>query len=181
MSELSVGELKGLLSNNNMITVPSGHQIVQSGMIIQTVQTVLSARQSYGSVTTWTDITGLSLSITPKFSTSKILISSSVIASISGATSINFRILKNGSAIGIGNTGNTGQCGWRIEVSNTAWANTGSYQYLDAPGTTSQLTYKVQVLPYYDGRTVTINNSYNGGAGDDLTGISTITAMEIAQ
>lgn len=38
MSELSVGQLKGLAVNNNVIRVPSGHSFVQSGMTVQTVQ-----------------------------------------------------------------------------------------------------------------------------------------------
>lgn len=47
MSELSVGQLKGLTVNNNTITVPSGHRLVQSGMTVQTVQRLSS---NYGTV-----------------------------------------------------------------------------------------------------------------------------------
>lgn len=47
MSELSVGQLKGLTVNNNTITVPSGHKLVQSGMTVQTVQRLSS---NYGTV-----------------------------------------------------------------------------------------------------------------------------------
>lgn len=181
MSELTVGQLKGLTVNNNTITVPSGHTLTQAGSQIQVKQTVLSARQTYSSVTVWTDISGLSVDIAPKFSTSKIMVDVMVHAAISGSTSINFRVLRNGTPVGIGNTGNTGQASFRLETSNPSWADNAFYRYLDSPGTTSNQTYKVQVLPYYDGRNVTINNSYNGGAGDDYTVISTITVTEIAQ
>lgn len=47
MSELAVGQLKGLASNSNVITVPTGHQLVQSGMSVQTVQRLSS---NYGTV-----------------------------------------------------------------------------------------------------------------------------------
>lgn len=49
MSELAVGQLKGLASNSNVITVPTGHQLVQSGMVVQVVQRLSS---NYGSVST---------------------------------------------------------------------------------------------------------------------------------
>ena len=123
----------------------------------------------------------MSVIITPKFANSKVMVEVVVHASVSGSTTINFRVLRNGSAIGVGNTGNTGQAGFRMENSNTSWCDVGVYKYLDSPATTSATTYQLQVLPYYDGRSVTINNSYSGGAGDDYTVISTITVTEIAQ
>jgi len=47
MSELTVGSIGGLAVNSNVIRVPSGHQIVQSGMTVQTVQRLSS---NYGAV-----------------------------------------------------------------------------------------------------------------------------------
>lgn len=149
--------------------------------ILQVKQTVRSARTTYSSVTSWTDVVGMSVDITPKFANSKVMVDVMVHASVSGSTTINFRVLRNGTAIGIGDAGNTGQASFRMENSNPAWADVGVYKYIDSPSTTSTLTYKLQVLPYYDGRNVTINNSYGGGAGDDYTVISTITVTEIAQ
>ncbi len=181
MSNLVVGQIQGLAANGNVVTIPSGHIIKQAGSVLQVQQTVLSARLTYGSVTSFTNIVGLSVSITPKFASSKILVMCSVIASVSGSTTITFKITRNGTDIGIGDTGRSARCGWRIENSNTAWADTGHYQFLDSPGTTSALTYQAMVLPYADGRSVAINNSWNGGSTDDSTGISTITVMEIAQ
>lgn len=151
------------------------------GTVLQVNQAVMSARQTYSSVTVWTDISGMSVSITPKFQTSKVMVEVMIHASINNPTSINFRVLRNGSPIGVGNTGNTGQAGFRLETSNSSWADNAFYKYLDSPATTETQTYKVQVLPYYDGRNVTINNSNAGGAGDDYTVISTITVTEIAQ
>lgn len=149
--------------------------------VIQVAQTVQPARTTYSSVTSWTNVNGMSVIITPKFANSKVMVEVVVHASVSGSTTINFRVLRNGSAIGVGNTGNTGQAGFRMENSNTSWCDVGVYKYLDSPATTSATTYQLQVLPYYDGRSVTINNSYSGGAGDDYTVISTITVTEIAQ
>lgn len=181
MSNLVVGQIQGLASNGNVITIPSGHTLIQPGSVLQVQQTVLSARQTYGSVTSFTNISGLAVSITPRLASSRILVMCSVIASVSGSTTITFKITRNGTDIGLGDAGRGGRCGWRIENSNTAWADTGHYQFLDSPATTSALTYQAMVLPYADGRSVAINNSWNGGLTDDSNGISTITVMEIAQ
>lgn len=149
--------------------------------VLQVKQTVRSARTTYSSVTSWTDVIGMAVSITPKFSNSKIMVDVMVHASVSGSTTINFRVLRDSTVIGIGDSGNTGQAGFRMENSSTSWADVGVYKYLDSPSSSSPITYKLQMLPYYDGRNVTINNSYSGGAGDDYTVISTITVTEIAQ
>lgn len=47
MSELSVGQLKGLATNSNVITVPAGHSLKQPGMVVQTIQRLSS---NYGTV-----------------------------------------------------------------------------------------------------------------------------------
>lgn len=47
MSNLTVGSIGGLAVNNNIVTIPSGHQIIQSGMTIQTIQRLSS---NYGTV-----------------------------------------------------------------------------------------------------------------------------------
>jgi len=181
MSELSVGQLKGLLANNNVITVPSGHTLYAPGSVVQVIQTVLSARQTLASPTVFTNITGLMANITPKFANSKIMVDVITHASVSGSTTITFRVTRNGTAIGVGDAGRGGQAGFRIENSNPAWADVAVYKFLDSPNSTAQQQYQVQVLPYADGRSVAINNSWSGGLVDDSNVISTITLMEIAQ
>ena len=157
---------------------------VPSGSIIQAVQTIKTDTFTSGSAETWTDITGMSASITPTSSTSKILVHM-CLGRVSGTNSVVFRILRNSSLYLSGDA-----AGSRPQL-HTAEANQGRdanhtgqcmFMYFDSPASTSSQTYQVQVRPegsYFglnrsqndsDG-----NNSYNGRAS------STLILMEIAQ
>lgn len=98
--------------------------------------------------TTWTDITGLSVSITPTSASNKIL----VIASVAIGSNSNFayfRLLRNSTVIDVGNA-----AGSRPQVTGAASYPSASPQYmlfqnpvtyLDSPATTSTVTYKFQL------------------------------------
>ena len=132
---------------------------------------------------TFADITGLSVSITPTATTSKILVSVSLnFGASSTADFFHLRLMRDSTAIGIGDA-----AGARDRT--TSGANGGdtvellncSIVFLDTPNTTSATTYKVQV------------RNTNGAAGGifylnrtglDTDGvysrtISTITVQEI--
>jgi len=143
------------------------------GKVLQVVSTVYSTQTTIAS-TTMTD-SGITLSITPTLSSSKILVLMSVNSEISrsnqnagGAAQ-----LLRGSTTIISWTG--GDIGWQFI--STAGANAylrGNYSvvYLDSPATTSSTTYKLQ------GRSEVTSNSgqivfQNSGSS------STITLMEI--
>lgn len=78
MSELSVGQLKGLLSNSNTVTVPSGHKLHVPGTVVQFVDYKYpSLNDNYTTISADTEfVTPISVSITPKFSNSKLVIHS---------------------------------------------------------------------------------------------------------
>jgi hypothetical protein len=73
MSELSVGQLRGLTVNSNVITVPSGHKLYAPGHVVQVVSVSKTDAftMSSGAFST---VTGLTASITPTSSSSKILV-----------------------------------------------------------------------------------------------------------
>jgi len=134
--------------------------------------------------TTYTDITGLSVTITPKATTSKILVRYIINASEDSATSnIMFQLLNgstpigNGAAAGSRTVGNSAiRCG--AGGSNIQAIGTG--EYLDSPATTSAVTYKVQML-VSNGSTAYVNRSSddtNSGSGVYPRLSSTITAIE---
>jgi hypothetical protein len=131
---------------------------------------------------TYVDITGLSATITPKFSTSKILVMVSMVATgQSAATVAHFQLARSGTAIGIGDAGGASQ------VRGTSYARDSdrpmsiSMTFLDSPATTSSVIYSVQqrnegAYAVYVNRSQTdSNNTYYGRSS------STITVMEIAQ
>jgi len=151
------------------------------GKVLQVVQTVKSDTFSSSS-SSWTDITGLSVSITPSSASSKILIMYSIIASESASQFASFRITRNSTGIAIGDAS-----GNREPATTSSWGggannylNSQSVQYLDSPSTTSSTTYKVQTISTasqinYINRNVRDNDAYY-----EPRTISTITVMEIA-
>ena len=142
-----------------------GVSSAQSGSIIQTVQATFA---TITSTTTTTFVnTGLSLSITPQFSTSKILIFTNLMG-IYASASNNYagqRITRNGSSIivfdhisGYSQSGGSG-------------GSNAAFMYLDSPATTSSISYVLQINVVSGSGTITWCN-------DNFT--STMTAMEIA-
>ena len=151
-----------------------------TGAIEKVAQSVWSGEQNYSSISTFTDVhSDLDVTIIPATVNSKFLLIGQIVCSVSGTTTVNFRFTRNNTGIGLGDTGSTGQTGWRTFNSSTAWASTTTGVYVDEPATTSQLTYRIQFRPYDSSRNTTFNNSYNGGSGDDYRGISSLTVLEL--
>lgn len=151
-----------------------------SGRVIQTVVTTKSTTFSASTLNVWTDVTGLSATITPRFSTSKILVI--VNTTLGGATlAINYlRTLRNGTVIGVGASSGQVQANAQSRVMDTYTQESVSWAIYDEPATTSSITYKVQV-----GSNVVnaahVNRSDNDSSGwNAMRPISTITLLEIA-
>ena len=155
------------------------------GHVVQVVSTAKTDTFSTAAGSTFTDITGLNVSITPKFSTSKILVNLSLSGVLyrPGLNAGAFRLMRNSTAIGIGDAVGSRS---RTSIGGTRSSDdslmTVNVMFLDSPSTTSATTYKVQLWqdtpgnPLYINRTVT-----DGDYAAAQRSISTITLMEIAQ
>jgi hypothetical protein len=121
---------------------------VTTGKILQVVQASKTDTTSTASQDSFVDL-GLSASITPSSTSSKVLVMVSIGRVTSDSSSLRlcpFRILRGATAIGVGDA-----AGSRL-LSNFAitdpqdnnYGNGGAYQYLDSPSTTSSTTYKIQ-------------------------------------
>jgi hypothetical protein len=159
------------------ITFPNGTNPQDAPCkVLQVVSTTKSDSFSTSS-TSFVDVTGLSASITPLFSTSKILV---IINMQISAPSNNFmpvNLVRNTTAIAQPSTGSyqSTMNGYPGDVSNaTSLFNIGM-NYLDSPATTSSTTYKIQA--YVTAGTGYVNTRASGIGSQ----ISTITLMEIAQ
>jgi hypothetical protein len=152
---------------------------IPTGQIIQVVSTTKTDTFSSATVNAWTDITGLSVSITPSSSSNKIMILSSV-QGLNNNSNAYFRIVRDSTAVGVGTT-----AGSRSSVSSSnVYASGGnlmvgsSFQFLDSPSTTSSTTYKIQfitdIATTYINRTVNDTDALYTGRSQ-----STITVMEI--
>jgi len=177
-----------IIDGTNGLTFNNATTQASAGSILQ-VQSVIKTDTFSTTSASFTDITGLSVSITPKFSTSKILVMVSLGATASNSNqgSQLFRLTRAGTAIGVGGAaGSRPQATFRMfgtSDTNTAYGGLG-FQYLDSPATTSSTTYSLQACcqsggTYY----IVINSSYGDlNSSDTYSGreASTITVMEIA-
>lgn len=175
MSTLAVNTIQA--QTGTTVSVPTGQKIVgtDAGSIVapgQVIQLVhgLHATEKSMSNSTWAD-TDLQLSITPKFSTSKIYVLYIMqfrILSTNSDAGIGFRLLRNGTVIEEASTtydNYTYDGGGQTEIRGS-----DTETYLDSPATTSALTYKIQGNPYSG--TVRVQSDNNK---------SRMTLMEIAQ
>lgn len=157
-------------NSNYTLTLPTNSGTVlttaSTGSVLQVVQTTYSTEFNSTSAT-WTDI-GLSASITPLFSSSKILVlvmHGEIAKNANSAARVGVRILRGASVISTFASG--------LLYTNSADQNRcpASFVYLDSPATTSSTTYKTQASNPDASGTVTFQNN--------LT-MSTMTLMEIA-
>lgn len=154
--------------------VPAWTTAAGGGKVLQVVQQVYTTNTTVAS-TTFTD-SGLTLSITPSSSTSKIMV----------LVSIQFGYYRGNNAAGgslnimRGATQVLETNGMRVYVNNNAnnaAANSAmqSLVYLDSPATTSSTTYKIQMKSES-----TAQSAFCEINGDDYgTATSTLTLMEI--
>ena len=164
------------------ITFPNSTVQASSGVVLQVVQAVKTDGFSTTSGTA-VDITGMTATITPKFSTSKILVMS-VLNHGEDATSPypKLFLVRNGTNILIGDV-----AGSASRVSTGAFAggsaNSDLYpavmNYIDSPATTSAVTYKWQVYTF-SARTFYLNTSPYTGDANGTSAPSSIILMEIA-
>jgi len=150
------------LRGDNTFAVPSGGGKI--GQVVQVVKTDTFSTTS----TSYVDITGLSLSITPSSTSSKVLINvSGVGGNDSSHTRVSLKLLEDSTnlvehAVGLG--GDSQLAGFAIN-------------YLSSPNTTSSLTYKLQLrMDIAGGSGSTINRSFNDS---NVKGITTITLTEV--
>lgn len=126
--------------------------------VIQTVKTDTFTTTS----SSFVDVTGLSVTITPTSASNRILVLySSTMGTISGQYSCAMRIVRNSTAIYIGDA-----AGGRTRASSMFWSDIGTQLdispvngiFLDSPATTSATTYKLQIMSGYS-ETVYINRT----------------------
>jgi hypothetical protein len=146
------------------------------GTVLQVVQAVKTDTFSTTN-TTFTDITGLSATITPKFASSKILISCQMFASSPSTNTTFFGLIRDATDIARSTTATSVNSSVYIADLAQAQANSIGIQFLDSPSTTSSTTYKVAMRQQSSGTGFVNRRSFDNAFG----AISTITLMEIAQ
>ena len=164
--------------------VPTGG----GGGIIQVVSVTKTDAYTSTSTSTAEDVTGLTVNITPKFSTSKLLIQVhiSVVAGgsyggqalllakvVGGTTTYPFRGDATGSStratFPVSNQGNTG------------YPDLATGSFLDTAGSTNAITYKIQHIDESTNNDIFINRETHGtGSAGQVISTSGITIMEVS-
>ena len=128
--------------------------------------------------------TGLSVSITPKFSTSKILVNVSLGSFQNGGRLKRalMNIVRDSTNVIVGDARTGVECTSCVCVraADDNYAQIPlAFTVLDSPATTSAITYKVQATRGPDSQTVYLNGNQGGDANSGNTA-STITVMEVS-
>jgi hypothetical protein len=188
MSELVVGSLKGLAANDFKIEVASGSQLVQPGAILQVVQTVKTDTFSTSS-SSYVDVTGLSASITPQSTSSKIFVAFTVPVgfSNSGDTDRGVFVAPFRGSTNLLEPSSLGSKSPSLVMWNAAGLTTFARllfpvhgSILDSPNTASSVTYSIRVRRSSSG-TAYVNRPSDPPDNDSgALGVATITLMEVA-
>jgi hypothetical protein len=175
-------------TNGHVLTVDSAEAsgikwaAASGGGAVVAVRSAIKTDTQSLSSTTFTDITGLSITYTPTSASNKILVVAAVQAGVVVATNnAQFRLVRDSTAIGIGDA-----AGSRTRVSATIYPSsdfqtvTAAMMVLDSPASTSSITYKVQFRANASPGTAYINRP-NTDTDNAFTGrcTSTITIYEV--
>ena len=135
------------------------------------------------SSTTFADVTGLSVSITPTSASNKVLVIVNVNGQGTASTAgMYLRLLRGATSIAAGDAAGTritvaSMIGAGIFLGNTI---SSTITFLDSPATTSATTYKIQIASQTGANAMHINRAEND-TDDPARGraASTITVMEV--
>ena len=149
------------------------------GKLLQVVSTAKTDTFSTDS-SSFTDVTGLTVNITPAATSSKILIIVNLVGDNDSGYSY-ARLMRDSTEISIGDASNsnTRSSFGNFNVANNSVFLTGALTYLDSPSTTSATTYKIQAIVPSAG---TFYINYGGATGTDSgngRSVSTITVIEV--
>lgn len=153
------------------------------GKVLQVVSTALTSTYTDSSASgTLTTITGLSATITPSATSSKILVLASV--SVGGTDGSRFVFGLTGGNTATAYIGDTAGSRKRVATGQIPAEPNGlmqvSLMFLDSPATTSSTTYSVQTASIA-GETVYVNRAgTDTDNANHCRGASTITVMEIS-
>ena len=169
---------------SNISSGTLGKARLPTGSVLQVAQATLLGTQAVSGGSAWADVTSLSVSITPTSSSNKILVS--FVVNCDGESNAFFRIMRDSTAIGVGNADGSRQ---QVSAANAYVAsNSGGTimmmnEFLDSPATTSSTTYKIQAYANNSAGSGSYYINYASGDANNAYSsrcMSSITVMEIA-
>ena len=175
---ISVGGLPDGIVDGDTLASGVGGKILQ---VKQALKTDVFSTSS----TSFTDITGLSVDITPSASSSKILVSFDVAVGHDAATQHTVQLVRQVSSSDTiinpvaYNQGTTLQYNsYSNDAAELGWDREKlTYQCIDSPATTAAVNYRLRTYIYSASKIQYINRCHNSS---NATGTSTLIVMEVA-
>lgn len=181
--------------SGSIITIPSGNNLYANGHVIQVVNTyyrdptAVSVSTS-GSYTSWTDIPGVTVNITPKSLSSYMYISARWTGELSPVSGMAWdsvwSVKRNGAVIGQPPNPGTLPCGTHMPALSYYSSDNDStsehifFDVWDFPASLTPLTYNL-TMATSTGGTIYVNRCVSSStSGGYERGTSSITVMEIA-
>lgn len=165
----------------NVLTAAEMNNLRGAFRVLQVVQTLKTDTFTATVGTTATDITGLSVTITPSSTSSKVLVFANMAHGQNTAGC--FVLVRGATAIALGDTAGSRQrvtMGASAAVGNNAQGSS-SLCVLDSPATTSATTYKMQYTGDQAGSFFALNRGFTDTDNvAHFRASSTITVMEIS-
>jgi len=138
----------------NVTSLPAG----VGGKVLQVSNLVRATSQQNIATTTYTDLTSLSIAITPSSTSSKILLKCFVHGVIDSTRGFGLQYLRGSTSIA--KTGNTNAFFALHQSGASFMLGVIPFHFIDSPSTTSEVTYKVQAATR-NGDTVVFNDGYH--------------------
>ena len=144
---VGVAELSatGTASSSTFLRGDNSWAAAGGGKVLQAV-TVVKTDATTSTSTSFVTISGMSVAITPSATSSKILVICNFNANQAvGANNPAYRIVRDSTAVNVGDaSGSRNRSGAKANSYNTNVQVTASIMFLDAPSSTSSLTYALQ-------------------------------------
>ena len=166
---------------NTVLTATEMNDLRGAFRVLQVVSTSKTDTFTTAS-TSYVDVTGLSVSITPSSATSKILVFAVLSAAGDvGATNGSMRLMRDAVAINVGDTaGSRTSNSATINITDIVGIGSVISTCLDSPSTTSATTYKMQIRSNDPGTMFVNRSEQDANAAGYPRSASTITVMEIS-
>ena len=154
--------------------------LLRGGFRILTVNSITKTDTFSTSSTSFVDVTGLSLTITPQANTSKFILVAQISAG-ANQDKVWFKFAGGNTSADVGDTaGSRIRVGLEITAAAAANAASGVMLFLDSPATSSAVTYKVQMASY-SGGTMYVNRSFTDTDNANFArSTSTLTLLEVS-
>lgn len=176
---LAEGQFAYIEATNTTQYYDGSAWLALGGKLAQVVSTTKTDTFTMAS-STYTDVTGLSVSITPTSTSSKVLVWATITGSQDNAVTMAYgRLMRDSTALAVGDaSASRVQASVNWYASSTFTTPSSVIVYLDSPATTSATVYKIQVRNEASG-TVYINRSATDS--NSVSGPRTVSNITVAE